>query len=279
MKIRILLCDDASFIRDLIKRTLRKFLPLCEVVEASDGRKAQAILNRQPVDLILSDWEMPGMGGDELLQWVRGEEKLAGIPFIMITSLGGKEHIMQAVQAGVSDYLGKPFTPEELMHKVRKALMKSGKLPRGNADSAPGKAGPFSSLEVFSGKSDSLNTGSAAALTGTGKSSEKSRLKGTGIIKWQTVDFRSMIKAISIEEVLMVSKRADKHPGVFENVTVTLSPGNPAGELIAELSGYVHSCSAVEKRADSEFINMIIRFSNLNESQRQQLSEFVINNP
>jgi len=279
MKIRILLCDDASFIRDLIKRTVRKFLPQCEVVEASDGRKAQTILNRQPVDLILSDWEMPGMSGDELLQWVRGEEKLAGIPFIMITSLGGKDHIMQAVQAGVSDYLGKPFTPEELMHKVRKALIKSGKLPRTNADSTPGKTGPFSSLEVFSGKADPLNGGSASALTGTGKGGEKSRLKGTGIIKWQAVDFRSMIKAISIEEVLMVSKRADRHPGVFERVTVTLSPGNPAGELIAELNGYVHSCSAVEKRPDAEFINMIIRFSGLDESQRQQLSEFIINNP
>ena len=279
MKIRILLCDDASFIRDLIKRTVRKFLPQCEVVEASDGRKAQTILNRQPVDLILSDWEMPGMGGDELLQWVRAEEKLAGVPFIMIPSRGGKDHIMQAVQAGVSDYLGKPFTPEELMHKVRKALIKSGKLPRANADTTPGKTGPFSSLEVFSGKADPLNGGSAAALTGTGKGGEKSRLKGTGIIKWQTVDFRSMIKAISMEEVLMVSKRADRHPGVFERVTVTLSPGNPAGELIADLNGYVHSCSAVEKRPDAEFINMIIRFSGLDESQRQQLSEFIINNP
>ena len=77
----------------------------------------------------------------------------------------------------------------------------------------------------------------------------------------------------------MVSKRADRHPGVFERVTVTLSPGNPAGGLIADLNGYVHSCSAVEKRPDAEFINMIIRFSGLDESQRQQLSEFIINNP
>src|SRR5690606_27773020 len=125
MKIRILLCDDASFIRDLIKRNLRKLLPQSEILDASDGKKAQAILNRQPIDLIISDWEMPGLSGEELLQWVRAEPRLATTPFIMITSLGGKENIMKAVQAGVSDYLGKPFTPEELMQKVNKALVKA----------------------------------------------------------------------------------------------------------------------------------------------------------
>jgi len=67
MKIRILLVDDASFIHDLIKRTRRKYLPQGEVVEAADERKAQSILNRQPIDLILSDWEMPGLSGEELM--------------------------------------------------------------------------------------------------------------------------------------------------------------------------------------------------------------------
>ncbi|ALO47664.1 response regulator [Pseudohongiella spirulinae] len=279
MKIRILLCDDATFIRDLIKRTVRRFLPQCEVFEASDGRKAQSILNRQPIDLILSDWEMPGMSGEELLQWVRGEEKFAKVPFIMITSLGGKEHIMRAVQAGVSDYLGKPFTPEELMHKVRKALVKSGKLEKISAGSTSAKGGPFSSLEVFSGKADPVVGGSAAALTGSGKTDDKPKLKGTGLIRWGDVELRCMIKSISIDEVLMVSKRAPRHPGVFEQVELTLSSGNSATKTINGLQAYVHSTSAVEKRPDSDFVNVLVRFSGPDEEQRKLLSEFIVDMP
>ena len=274
MKIRILLCDDASFIRDLIKRTIRKYLPQCEVMEASDGRKAQSILARQAVDLILSDWEMPGMSGEELLLWVRAEEKLASIPFIMITSLGGKDNIMRAVQAGVSDYLGKPFTPEELLQKVRKSLVRSGKLPKPNAEpTQSGKSGPFSSVEILSGK-DPLAVGSAAALT-AGKP-EKPRIKGTGIIHWGDQELRCMIKAISIDEALMVTKRADAHPGVFESLTLTLSPGNQAAGSITGLNAYVHSCAAVEKRQDSEFVNLLVRFIDPDNEQRKLLGELIV---
>ncbi len=145
MKLRILLIDDAAFIRDLIKRTLRKFLPNSEVMEAQDGKRAQSILNKHPVDLILSDWEMPGMSGEELLIWVRSQEKIAATPFIMISSLGEKAHIMRAVESGVSDYLGKPFSSEELMQKVQKALLKSGKLKPVVAAPLHG-GGAFSSL-------------------------------------------------------------------------------------------------------------------------------------
>lgn len=128
MKIRILLIDDAAFIRDLIKRTLRRYLPDCEIIEAQDGRRAQSLLLKQPVDLILSDWEMPTMSGEELLLWVRAQEKTAAIPFIMISSLGDKTHIMRAVEGGVTDYLGKPFTSEELTQKVHKALLKAERV-------------------------------------------------------------------------------------------------------------------------------------------------------
>ncbi|MBC53854.1 MAG: two-component system response regulator [Gammaproteobacteria bacterium] len=278
MKIRILLIDDASFIRDLIKRTLRKYLPQCEIIEGADGRKGQSILNRQPVDLILSDWEMPGLSGEELLQWVRADEKLAGIPFIMITSLGGKEHIMRAVQAGVSDYLGKPFTGEELMQKVQKALIKSGKLSKASPGSSS-KSGPFSSLEIFSGKADSAPSGSLEALTGGAKAKEAPKLKGTALVSWGQVEFRCMIKAISIDEVLLVCKRGAEHPSVFAPAIVTLSPGNQASKSITDLCAYVHSISAVEKRPDAEFLNLLLRFSNPSDEQRSLLSNFILENP
>lgn len=278
MKIRILLIDDASFIRDLIKRTLRKYLPQCEIIEGADGRKAQCILSRQPIDLILSDWEMPGLSGEELLQWVRADEKLAAIPFIMITSLGGKEHIMRAVQAGVSDYLGKPFTGEELMHKVQKALVKSGKLDK-TTSGPSAKGGPFSSLEILSGKGDNMPGGSLEALTATSKGKETPKLKGTALVLWGKVEFRCMIKAISIEEVVLVCKRGTEHPSVFAPATVILSPGNQASKAIADLKAYVHSISAVEKRPETEFLNLLLRFDNPSEAQRALLSSFVLENP
>lgn len=278
MKIRILLCDDASFIRDLIKRTLRKFLPQSEILDASDGKKAQAILNRQPIDLILSDWEMPGLSGEELLQWVRADERLSTTPFIMITSLGGKENIMKAVQAGVSDYLGKPFTPEELMQKVNKALVKAGKLSAQKQETA-GRGGPFSSLDILSGKTDNLPGGSAEALTGAARAKEAPKLKGTALVQWEQSEFKCMIKSISIEEVILVSKRADKHPGVFEQLSLTLSPGNQASLAINNINAYVHSAAAMEKREDADFVQMLLRFKALTEDQRRQLTSFIVDNP
>ena len=278
MKIRILLCDDASFIRDLIKRTLRKFLPQSEILDASDGKKAQAILNRQPIDLILSDWEMPGLSGEELLQWVRAEPRLSTTPFIMITSLGGKENIMKAVQSGVSDYLGKPFTPEELMHKVNKALAKAGKLSMPKQESGS-RGGPFSSLDILSGKGDVLPGSSAEALTGAARSKEAPKLKGTALVQWAEAEFKCMIKSISIDEVLLVSKRAHKHPGVFEQLVLTLSPGNQANLAINQIKAYVHSTAAMEKREDADFLQMLLRFTNLDDEQRRQLSSFIIDNP
>lgn len=278
MKIRILLCDDASFIRDLIKRTLRKFLPQSEILEASDGKKAQSILNRQPVDLVLSDWEMPGLSGEELLQWVRAEPRLSALPFIMITSLGGKDNIMKAVQSGVSDYLGKPFTPEELIHKVNKALVKAGKLTLPKQDAAS-RGGPFSSVDILSGKPEQLPGGSAEALTSATRSKEAPKLKGTALVRWGQVELKCMIKAISLEEVLLISKRAEKHPGVFEKLMLTLSPGNQAKLAIGNISAYVHSTSAMEKREDAEFLQMLLRFPALDDEQSQQLSSFIIDNP
>ena len=74
-----------------------------------NGRKAQQMLARERFDLILCDWEMPEMSGLELLTWCRTQDALKAVPFIMVTSRGDKENVVQAIQAGVSDFIGKPF--------------------------------------------------------------------------------------------------------------------------------------------------------------------------
>ena len=127
-KVSVLVVDDATFIRDLVKKGLRDNFPGVQIEEAINGRKAQQMLSRQVVDLILCDWEMPEMSGLELLTWCREQDNLKTTPFIMVTSRGDKENVVQAIQAGVSDFIGKPFSNEQLVTKVKKALSRSGKL-------------------------------------------------------------------------------------------------------------------------------------------------------
>src|SRR5690606_13956546 len=130
-----------------------------------------------------------------------------------------------------------------------------------------------------SGKSDPLTGGSAETLTGAGRARETPKLKGTALVQWEQSEFKCMIKSISIEEVILVSKRADKHPGVFGHLLLTLSPGNQASLAINNIKAYVHSAAAMEKREDADFVQMLLRFTTLDEEQRRQLSSFIIDNP
>src|SRR5471032_1791264 len=127
-KVSVLVVDDAPFIRDLVKKGLRNYFPGIHLEDAVNGRKAQALLARESFDLVLCDWEMPEMSGLELLTWCRQQDGLKTMPFIMVTSRGNKENVVQAIHAGVSDFVGKPFTNEQLLTKVKKALAKVGKL-------------------------------------------------------------------------------------------------------------------------------------------------------
>jgi DNA-binding response OmpR family regulator len=108
--LNVLVVDDAAFIRNLIKKAMKDSYPDFKVHEAIDGRKAQSLLKSTSIDLVLCDWEMPEMSGLELITWMRAEERYAKTPFMMITSRGERDHVLKAVTAGVSDYIGKPFT-------------------------------------------------------------------------------------------------------------------------------------------------------------------------
>jgi len=150
-KVSVLVVDDAPFIRDLVKKSLRNHFPGIHIEEAINGRKAQQMLAKQDFDLILCDWEMPELSGLELLSWCRSEERLKTTPFVMVTSRGDKENVVQAIQAGVSDFIGKPFSSEQLISKVQKALSKAGKL-QALAAGAPTKtsaSNPFASAAAM----------------------------------------------------------------------------------------------------------------------------------
>lgn len=116
---RVLVVDDFSTMRRIVKNILRQ-LGFNNIVEADDGSTAWEILNKDKIDFIVSDWNMPELPGIDLLRKVRASEEFKDIPFLMVTAEGLQENIIEAVQAKVSNYIVKPFTAETLGQKIDK---------------------------------------------------------------------------------------------------------------------------------------------------------------
>lgn len=121
--LRILIVDDMGSMRGVIRMFLADSDYL-NIIEATDGMKALKILEAEKIDFIISDWDMPNMTGLELLQAVRGHEKLKELPFLMLTATHNLEKVQSAIDAGVTDYIAKPFQPQTLMDKLHKCLAK-----------------------------------------------------------------------------------------------------------------------------------------------------------
>ncbi len=119
--ITILVVDDFESMRHIIKGTL-KAIGFSNFTEAEDGAIAMKKLEKEKVDLIISDWIMPNMDGLEFLKTVKGNEKFKKIPFIMVTAEGQKGNVLDAINAGVNNYIVKPFTSETLHAKLQKVL-------------------------------------------------------------------------------------------------------------------------------------------------------------
>jgi len=120
---KILVVDDFATMRKVI-RNLLKQVGYNNITEAEDGVVALRILKSQKVDFIISDWNMPNMSGIEFLKAVRVDNELSGLPFLMVTAEALKENVVQAVKAGVSNYIVKPFTAEVLNEKIEKIIDK-----------------------------------------------------------------------------------------------------------------------------------------------------------
>ncbi|OGR01347.1 MAG: histidine kinase [Deltaproteobacteria bacterium RIFOXYD12_FULL_50_9] len=123
---RFLLVDDLDTMIRITKNVLSD-LGYNDVITARNGEQAYQILNKGKIDFIISDWNMPVMNGIELLKKVKSTPKLADIPFLMMTAESEKEHIIEAIQAKVDQYLIKPFNQEMLGQKIGQALHKMGK--------------------------------------------------------------------------------------------------------------------------------------------------------
>jgi two-component system, chemotaxis family, chemotaxis protein CheY len=119
--IRVLVVDDFATMRRILKNILKQ-LDFKNLVEADDGTTAWEVLEGQDIDLIISDWNMPKMSGIDLLKKVRASDKYKTTPFLMVTAEAQKQNVIEAVQAGVSNYVVKPFTAEAIFEKLDKIL-------------------------------------------------------------------------------------------------------------------------------------------------------------
>lgn len=116
-----LIVDDSHSMRRIIKRTIRD-MGCKAVFEADSGKEAMKILADAVVDFIVCDWNMPGMSGIELLQYVRASNVLKDMPFLMVSAESKTENIVEAIRNGVSNYLPKPFNAEMLRKKIEVIL-------------------------------------------------------------------------------------------------------------------------------------------------------------
>ena len=119
MNAKVLVADDSGTMRKIIIRSLNA-VGIKDIVEAADGDEACTLFQEEQFDLVLTDWNMPGKTGLEVVQTIRATG--SKVPIVLITTEGEKSRVLQAIQAGVSDYLVKPFEADSLREKLEKHL-------------------------------------------------------------------------------------------------------------------------------------------------------------
>jgi CheY-like chemotaxis protein len=271
-KVSVLVVDDASFIRDLVKNCLRNYFPGIRIEDAVNGRKALALLSREAFDLVLCDWEMPEMSGLELLSWCREQDHLKTLPFIMVTSRGDKENVIQAIQAGVSDFVSKPFTNEQLLSKVKKAFTKAGLLDAVMASAPTRLNSAFGndSLNALTGGKAQVVTPAAAPAP---RPAQALTSRGQGQLRLPSGTQTCVIKALSLKEALLVVRRGEVLPQVLDSAVLDLEQGESAE--VARLNGYLHAIVAYEPKPDSAWLQLTFRFVDQDAEKMNYLSRLI----
>jgi len=289
MALKVLVVDDATFIRDMIKKQLRDRIPGIEIFDANDGARALALFKQNDIDIILSDWEMPIMTGEELLRNVRAISGRENTPFVMISSRGDRDHIVKAIHSGVSDYLSKPFTPEELLKKVYKQLKVIGKLPAAATPRAATQGIAAASVSVLTGSTRldtakplaNLNSSASLLTTPSPMRAKPSPIATTKPVSRAQANLRfsdnriftCVIREMSLQQLSGSLHRTDNLPGLFEQAVVDIDMGAENG--LARVNGYVHSIMAGESKPDSNTVKMIIRFVDNDAEKFEVLSKFI----
>jgi two-component system chemotaxis response regulator CheY len=118
----IMVVDDSRIMRSIVKNAFDKLKIPCSYLEAGDGQQALDLLEAGTADLILLDWNMPNLTGIDFLKKVRALEAYKETPIVMVTSEASMVNVVEAVKAGITAYITKPFTEENFMKKISKIL-------------------------------------------------------------------------------------------------------------------------------------------------------------
>lgn len=122
-RIKVLVADDFATMRKIIRNILKQ-IGFENILEAEDGHAALQVLKNEEVGLVVTDWNMPNLSGIELLRQIRQNPKTAKVPVLMVTAEGLKENVLEAVKAGVNNYVVKPFTAEVFQEKIEAIFKK-----------------------------------------------------------------------------------------------------------------------------------------------------------
>jgi two-component system chemotaxis response regulator CheY len=116
-RMKVLVVDDFATMRKIVRNILKQ-IGFEDITEAEDGSAALRVIKNEPIGLVVTDWNMPNMSGLDLLREIRQNPETARLPVLMVTAEGLKENVMDAVKAGVNNYVVKPFTAEVLHEKI-----------------------------------------------------------------------------------------------------------------------------------------------------------------
>ena len=120
---KVLVVDDFATMRKIVRNILKQ-IGFTNIVEADDGANAMSIIKDDSIDFVVTDWNMPNMTGLELLKNIRSTEKAKDLPVLMVTAEGLSENVVDAVKAGVDNYIVKPFTAETVQTKIEQIFAK-----------------------------------------------------------------------------------------------------------------------------------------------------------
>ena len=203
----------------------------------------------------------------------------------MVTSRGDKENVVQAIQAGVSDFVSKPFTNEQLLTKVKKALTKAGKLDAllASAPTRMNSAFGNDSLSALTGGKAQVVSPSPvvaapvarpAAPVAQAKPEAKTPAgRGQGQLRLPNGTQACVIKALSLKEALLVVRRGDVLPQVLDSAVLDLEQGEKAE--VARLNGYLHAIVAYEPKPDSDWLQLTFRFVDQDAEKMNYLSRLI----
>ncbi len=261
-KLHVLVVDDATFTRDLIKKGVRASYPGIAIHEAANGRQAQSRLGSGGFDLVLCDWEMPEVSGLEVLEWMRQEESLAHIPFVMVTSRGDRENVVEAVQKGATSYIVKPFTNEKLFEVVTKALTRhlgvsAKELKRmGGVEEMP--AGESASV-LAGGLSGDLNVADhLEASEPARKERAVPKSKVVAQIRYAGGTIGCLVKEIDFYHLVAIIKRPERMPTLLEQATFDFTTEDDG--RTSRINAFVYALQAGERRQDTEIVRLTLRF-------------------